>query len=163
MRSDPAEGAAAVRAALARYDEALLRTVSARLFKPRSHWPADELIDRAVESLANPPVVDRRLKDLPPAARTLLAAVGLSRRFEWPVAQLQALLDSGLAVPLPSENGRPIRQWEDWLGATPTTARLLIPATVAERAARDGCGLPQLPGKSFDARVTHTGDGLEWL
>src|SRR5829696_6843464 len=115
MRSDPAEGAAAVRAALARYDEALLRTVSARLFKPRSHWPADELIDRAVETHANPPVIDRRLKDLPPAARHLLAAVGLSRHSTWPVGQLlallatlghsdglapiHALLDAGLAVP----------------------------------------------------------------
>src|SRR5262245_1888395 len=178
MRSDPAEGAAAVRAALSRYDESLLRTVSARLFKPRSHWPADELIDRVVESLANPPVIDRRLKDLPPAARTLLAAIGLSRHYEWPVGQLlallaalghaeglapiQSLLDSGLAIPLPSGNGKPIRQWEDWLGATPTTARLVVPPTVAERAARDGCGLPQLPGKRFDPKLVHTADGLEW-
>jgi Helicase conserved C-terminal domain len=179
MESDPAEGAAAVRAALARYDDALLRTVTARLFKPRSHWPADELIDRAVENLANPPVIDRRLKELPPACRNVLAAVGLSRHYEWPVGQLlallatlghseglapiHALLDAGLAVPVASADGKPFRQWEDWLGAAPTTARLFVPPAVAERAARDGCGLPELPGKRFDPNVVHAADGLEWV
>jgi hypothetical protein len=172
------ESDSAVRASLARYDEALLRTVAARLFKPRSHWPADDLIARAVEALANPPVIDRRLKDLPPAARHLLAAVGLSRRYEWPVGQLLALLaalghsegltpihtllDAGLAVPIVPEEGRPIRQWEDWLGANATAARLYVPPAVADRAARDGCGLPQLPGKRFDPKSIHAADGLEW-
>ncbi|MBO0696915.1 MAG: helicase-associated domain-containing protein [Zavarzinella sp.] len=178
MQSDPADGAAEVRAALARYDESLLRTVTSRLFKPRSHWPVEELIDRAVENLANPPVIDRRLKELPPACRSLLAAIGLSRHYDWPVGQLlallaafghsdglapiQALLDSGLAVPVASANGKPLRQWEDWLGATPTAARLFVPGTVAERAAREGAGLPQLPGKRFDPKTIHAADGLEW-
>ena len=62
---------AAVRASLARLDDSLLRAVAARLFKPRSHWPTGELIDRAVEALGNAPVIDRRLKDLPPSARHL--------------------------------------------------------------------------------------------
>src|SRR5262245_16877006 len=83
---------AAVRASLARFDDSLLRAVAAKLFKPRSQWPADELIDRAVEALSNAPVIDRRLKDLPDSARHLLAAIGLSRRTEWPVGQVVALL-----------------------------------------------------------------------
>src|SRR5262245_47343 len=84
--------AGAVRSALARYDESLLRAVAARLFKPRSQWPADELIDRAADTLGNAPVLDRRLKDLPAAPRQLLAAVGLARRSHWPVGQLLSLL-----------------------------------------------------------------------
>src|SRR5436189_196184 len=75
----------AVRASLARFDDSLLRAVAARLFKPRSQWPTEELIDRAVEALSNAPVIDRRLKDLPPAARHLLASIGLSGRADWPL------------------------------------------------------------------------------
>ena len=84
----------AIQASLTRYDEELLRAVAARLFKPRNQWPVDELIARAVETLANPPVIDRRIKDLPPSCRSLLAAVGLTRRLEWPVGRLLELLAS---------------------------------------------------------------------
>src|SRR4051812_23252950 len=163
MQSDP-DWAAVVGAALARYDESLLRAVAARLFKPRSQWPADELVTRAVDTLGNAPVLDRRLKELPVAGQQLLATIGLSRRAEWPVGQLLALLgtlghsegltpilallDAGLAVPVLPPEGKPVRAWEDWLGAAPTSARLYVPPSVADRAARDGTGLPQLPGKS---------------
>jgi len=169
---------AAVRAALSRYDDPLLRAVAAKLFKPRSQWPAEELIDRAVDALDNAPVIDRRLKDLSPASRRLLAAVGLSRRSDWRVGNLLALLatfghneglapvlslvDSGLAVPVVSEGDKPIRRWEEWLGTAPTAARLYVPPKVAERAAREGTGLAPLPGKQFDPKVVHSADGLEW-
>lgn len=175
----PSDSELAVRAALGRYDDALLRAIASKLFKPRSQWPAEELIDRAVEALANPPVIDRRIKDLSPSCRALLAAIGLIRHRDWSVGQLLALLailghseglmpvlsllDSGLAMPILPETDRPIRRWEDWLGATPTAARLHVPATVAERAIREGTGLPQLASKRFDARHVHTSDGLEWL
>src|SRR5436190_11132783 len=170
MPSDP-DWAGAVRAALSRYDEPLLRAVSAKLFKPRSQWPADELVGRAADTLANAPVVDRRLHDLPPAGRQLLAAVGLSRHFDWPVGPLLALLgtlghteglapiltllDAGLIVPVLPAEGRPLRSWEEWLGGAPTAARVFVPPTVADRAAREGTGLPQLPGKKFDPKVIH--------
>jgi len=169
---------AAVRAALARYDDGQLRAVAAKLFKPRSHWPAEELIDRAVDALENAPVIDRRLKDLSAASRHLLAAIGLSRRSEWPVGNLLALLatfghneglgpvlallDAGLAVPVLPENERPIRRWEDWLGTVPTAARLFVPPKVVERAVREGTGLASLPGKQFEPKVIHSADGLEW-
>jgi Helicase conserved C-terminal domain len=177
MPSDP-DWAGAVRVALTQYDESLLRAVSARLFKPRSQWPPDELIARAVETLGNAPVIDRRLKDLPPACRQLLAAIGLSRHTEWAVGQLLALLgtlghneglapvltllDAGLVLPVLPEEGRPIRSWEEWLGAAPTAARVFVPPPVADRAAREGTGLPQLPGKRFDPKMIHAADGLEW-
>jgi hypothetical protein len=177
MQSDPA-WAPAVRAALARYDEPLLRAVAARLFKPRSQWPPDELVTRAADTLANAPVIDRRLKELSPAPRQLLAAVGLSRHFDWPVGRLLALLgtlghaeglapiltllDAGLTVPVLPGEGKPLRSWEEWLGAAPTAARVFVPPPVADRAAREGTGLPHLPGKKFDPKVVHVGDGLEW-
>jgi hypothetical protein len=178
MESDPA-WADRVRAALTRYDETLLRAVAGRLFKPRSQWPVEDLIDRVVETLNNPPVIDRRVKDFPPAGRTLLAAVGLSRCPDWSVGQLLALLaalghtegaapvlqllDNGLAFPILPDEARPIRSWEDWLGTDPTTARLMVPTPVADRAAREGVSLPQLPGKKFDPRPVHSADGLEWF
>ena len=100
------------------------------------------------------------------------------RRADWPVGQLlallatlghteglgpiQALLDAGLAVPILPESDKPIRGWEDWLGMSPTAAKLHVPATVADRAAREGTGLPQLASKKFDAKAIHVGDGLEW-
>jgi hypothetical protein len=167
-----------VRTTLGRYDESLLRAVAARLFKPRSQWPADELAARAADTLTNAPVIDRRLKELPPACRVLLAATGLARRREWAVGQLiellaalghaeglapiLTLLDSGLLLPVLPESISPLRDWESWLGTTPTAARVIVPNTVSERAVREGTGLPQLPGKRFDPKVMHTADGLEW-
>jgi len=167
-----------IQGVLARYDETLLRAVAARLFKPRNQWPVEELIARTVETLGNPPVIDRRLKDLPPSCRTLLAAVGLTRRLEWPVgrllevlasmghseglAPLLALLDAGLAFPILPEELQSLRDWEGWLGSSPTTARLMFPPIVAERASREGTGLAQLPSKKFDPKTIHVSDGLEW-
>jgi hypothetical protein len=172
------QSVSAVRNALACYEEPLLRAVAARLFKPRSHWPVEELVDRAVESLNNTPVIDRRLKELPPSCRALLAAIGLSRRTEWRagrlvellatlghaegLAPILTLLDAGLAVPLLPDSTTKLRDWDAWLGSSPMHARLAVPSLVAERASREGTGLPQLPNKRFDARAIHAADGLEW-
>ncbi|HKB02668.1 MAG TPA: helicase-associated domain-containing protein, partial [Gemmataceae bacterium] len=178
MESDRVAWAEAVRAALSRYDDSLLRSVAARLFKPRNQWPADELVARSVATLSNTPVIDRRLRELPPSSRHLVAAVGLSRNSSWSVGQLVAvlatighseglapllvLLDAGLAFPVLPDGTNVIRQWEDWLGSRPTAARVFIPPPVADRATRDGLPLPQLSGKAFEAKVIHAADGLEW-
>ncbi|HJZ91514.1 MAG TPA: helicase-associated domain-containing protein [Gemmataceae bacterium] len=178
MESDRSAWAEAVRAGLARYDEPLLRAVAARLFKPRNQWPPDELAARAVATLSNTPVIDRRLKELPPSPRHLLATVGRSRHSTWTVGQLLALLgalghseglapilillDTGLAVPVLTDAVKTLRDWEEWLSASPTTARLIIPPPIADRATRDGLPLPQLRGKKFDAKAVHVADGLEW-
>ncbi len=167
-----------VQSSLARYDEALLRAVAARLFKPRSQWPFDELVTRAAETLTNLPVIDRRLKELPPSGRALLAAIGISRRCKWRVGQLLellatlghaeglapilTLLDAGMVVPILPDSIATLRNWEAWLGATPAMATLVVPPIVAERAIREGTGLPQLPSKRFDAKAIHSADGLAW-
>src|SRR3954468_4085689 len=77
---------------LSRYDEPLLRAVAARLVKPRTNQPVEELLDKSVAALANAPVIDRRVKDLPAAGRALLAVVGLSRQPRWRVGHLISLL-----------------------------------------------------------------------
>ena len=50
----------------------LLRQVAHKLCKPRNQWPVDELLDRLVSALNNAAMVDRRLKELPPACRQIL-------------------------------------------------------------------------------------------
>src|SRR5262249_54011472 len=104
-----------LRQTLSSYDEPLLRQVAGSLCKPRSQWPAEELIDRSVQTVGNPAVIDRRLRDLAPEARRLLGLVGHSRQPRWPVGSLvelgvalgatdglaavQILLDAGLLYP----------------------------------------------------------------
>src|SRR5439155_23414164 len=91
-----------LRRTLLSYDEALLRQVAQRLLRPRSQWPVEELVERLVTALANPVMLDRRLKEMPPACRQLLALIGHSRQPRWAAGHLVELLatlghDDGLA------------------------------------------------------------------
>ena len=80
------------REALAHYNEPLLRAVADKLVRPRAKQPADELLDKAAATLTNAPVIDRRIKDQPPAARKLIALIGMSRQPRWKVGHLITLL-----------------------------------------------------------------------
>jgi hypothetical protein len=88
----PAYWSSRVEETLSCYDEALLRQVSARLFKPRSEWPARELIDRSLATLDNAAVLDRRLNDLELPGRRLLACMYHSRQPRWRLGSLLELL-----------------------------------------------------------------------
>src|SRR4051794_28989726 len=77
---------------LRRYDEELLRQVTARLVRPRGQWPATELIERCVTAVSNAAVIDRRCRDMEPASRRLLALIGQSRQPRWYVGNLVELL-----------------------------------------------------------------------
>ena len=81
------------RDALARYSDPLLRAVASRLIKPRGQQPADELLERSISTLNNPPVVDRRLREAPDAVRKMLAVMGRSRQPLWKVEHLIALIE----------------------------------------------------------------------
>src|SRR5437867_4006827 len=74
------------------YDEPLLRHVAGKLCRPRSQWPVPELIARCLATVANAAVIDRRLDDLEPAARRLLALIGHSRQARWKVGNLVELM-----------------------------------------------------------------------
>ncbi len=163
-----------VRQTLRSYDETLLRRVAGKLCKPRSQWPAAELIDRSLEVLHNPAALDRRLKDLEPAARQILAAIGHSRQPRWPVGSLveiavalghadglapvQALLDAGLIFPLVAEKTR-LKHFDLWLGqAAPPL--VLAPATVTQRVLDEPLPL-EVPGALRLAGPVQETDGLD--
>ena len=169
-----------VRDALSRYDEPLLRAVAGKLVKPRTNQPLDELLDKAVGILLNPPQIDRRIKELPPASRKLLAVIGLSRQPRWAVGHLitllaslghaegfapvRAALDAGLLYPeLPG--GLPLDDFDRWLGAGGTFAAVAFahPA-VAARARGEDLELPDLSDGSAEASPSQVrlADGLEW-
>ena len=117
------------RRALEGYDAKLLRQVANRLFRPRNEWPIDELIARTLNTLTNPPVLDRRLKDLPPACRQVLALIGHSRQPCWRVGNLvemlvtlghndglepiRTLIDSGLLFPFFADSVPPKQRLKD--------------------------------------------------
>lgn len=169
------------RTALSHYDETLLRSVAAKLFKPRNQWPVEELIDRSIEAFTNAPMIDRRVRELPTAAQQLLAVIALSRQPRWTVGQLLALLgcmehqegllpittllDTGLILPevQGGEAAAKIRQWEDWIGTTTMHARIAVHPAVTERAMKVPTGLPVLPGKKFEVKDVRVADGLEWF
>lgn len=169
-----------VREALGRYSEPLLRQVVQKLLKPRNQWPVEELVDRSVASLTNIAVLDRRLKDLPESSRKLLTAVGLSRQPIWRVGELLGLLavlnhvegmtpilnlvEAGLAHPVANAVSPPLKQFEDWLGASGmTAAKLMIHPAVSERLRNEDLGLPVMPSRKMEPAALPAGDGYEWL
>jgi hypothetical protein len=140
-----------LRRTLELYDESLLRQVAARLFRPRSQWPAEELIERSLATLDNPAVVDRRLQDLEASGRQLLACLGRSRQPRWRLGNLVELLtalgekdglqavfqlfETGLLYPdlqpvtcsspaditRPPAGSRRLKSFEQWLGQASAT------------------------------------------
>jgi hypothetical protein len=166
----PATWSDRLRRTLACYDEPLLRQVAGRLFKPRSQWPAEELIERSLNTVHNPAVLDRRLADLDPAARQLLALIGHSRQPRWQVGNLVemlvalghgdglgavvSLLQAGLLYPeiAPASGGNGsgprLRQFDQWLTQT-EGRRLTVFAhpLVTGRLSLEDLALPECPGQ----------------
>jgi hypothetical protein len=159
------------RQTLACYDEALLRQVAARLVKPRNQWPVEDLIERSAATIANPVVIDRRLQDLTPPARRVLALIGHSRQPYWRLGNLVELtialghgdglqpvlelLEAGLLYPslhgtreTPNTNGVPVKKiksFEQWMGAPgPSGLLVFVPPQIAARALGEDLGLPDL-------------------
>lgn len=164
-----------IHSALSQYAEPLARQVAAKLVRPRTNQPLEELLEKAVGTLGNPPVIDRRIKDLSAAARKLLALIGLSRQPRWKVGHLLSLLaalghaegftpiqeslESGLLVP--DVHGEPLSDFAAWLGASGTLAATVFAhPVVAARARSEDLELPNLAsGAGAPARVA---DGLDW-
>jgi hypothetical protein len=181
--SDPAAWSDRLRQALGRYDEALLRRVAAKLVRTRNQWPAEELIERAVATVANAAVIDRRLHDLEPAARQLLALVAQSRQPRWrlgnlvelvvalgeceePFRPILALFENGLLYPDLSglASATRLKSFEQVLGLAGTAGLTAFahPA-VAARALGTDLGLPELPAAPVTAPSAREADGLEWV
>lgn len=178
MPTDAEQPIALVRAALDGYSEAVRRQVAASLLKPRNPIPVDELSDRILTTLANPPVVDRRLKDLSPAARKLLALLGLTRRPSWKVghllttlavvghadgvAPLKEAFDAGLLYPRRAAGAPALDAFEEWLGSAGVLeAAVFAHPLVASRARTEPFDLPDL-GDGEDHPPAGQPDGMEW-
>ncbi len=170
---------ARVREALARYAEPLARLVAGRLVKPRTTQPLDDLLDKAIATLLNPPVIDRRVRELPPAARKLMAVIGLSRQPRWKVGHLisllaalghaegfapvEAMFENGLLYPELNPHGPPLDDFASWLGQSGTLSAVAFahPA-VAGRARGEDMGLPDLTDREAGPFNPRPADGLEW-
>ena len=192
MPTDPATWSEYLRRTLQCYDEPLLRQVVGRLCRPRNQWPAAELIERSLNTLQNPAVLDRRIGDLSPAGRQLLALIGHSRQPRWPVGNLVEMLvtlgqpdglqpilevlQAGLLYPelvAWEETGEAppatrIKTFEQWL-AQAEGSRLVVFAhpLVTARVPADHLGLPACPAATLasgrgTALTVHEADGLEW-
>jgi hypothetical protein len=183
MSSDPAVWSDLLRQALERYDEPLLRQVAAKLVRTRNQWPVEELIDRAAATIANAAVIDRRLQELDPAARQLLALLARSRQPLWrlgnlvelvialgqreePFAPILTLFANGLLYPDPASFGSALRLkgFEQLIGlAGNGGVRVFTHPAVAARALSAAVDLPELPAVAVGAAPLREADGLEWL
>lgn len=165
---------------LNRYDAGLLRQVAGKLCRPRSQWPREELVERSLATLSNPPVLDRRLKELSPPGRRLIALISHGRQMRWSVgllmelqlslgeqeglAAILELLQAGLLYPdLPPGDSRPgPRNFSQWLEQT-LRPQVLCPPSVSQRLLREPLAWPDLPeGRTLVGPVLES-DGLEWL
>jgi hypothetical protein len=188
--TDPAFWSDYLRQTLECYEEPLLRQVAAHLFKPRSHWPREELIDRCVDTFRNAAVLDRRLQDLPEPGRRLLTCIGHSRQFRWKLGNLLELLaalgggqgpelaltlfEAGLLYPdllnragasePPTARTQPrLKSFESWLTQGQGTAfATFIHPELAYRALAGDLGLPVLAADVHPGSAVHEADGLEW-
>ena len=171
-----------LRLTLAAYAEPLLRQVAAKLVRPRGQWPADELIAKGLAAVANPAVLDRRLKELDPAARQLLALIGHSRQPVWALGNLVEmmialghadglkpafdLLSAGLLYPYftpPPQRGTRVQTFEQWLGfAGPAGLTVFTLPLIAGRAVGEPLPLPDLSQSAIrNPQSAMEADGLE--
>lgn len=184
MRPDPVEDFAPadlrVRAVLRRYDEVLLRDVTRRLLKPRNQWPVEELIEKSIQMLNNPVSIDRKLRELPPAALGLMAMLGFAGLTSCTMSDLlsllrlldnddslgpvTALLDQGLIfADLPDVGSFKLKSFEDWYASAPAYAcGMAFHPAVMTRARILMPRLPMLQSRPEAGEVASSADGLEW-
>jgi hypothetical protein len=172
--------ATTTRATLERYAEPLVRQIAHRLIKPRNQWPVADLIDRIVATLENAPAIDRRVKDLSPASRKLLALMAFSRQPVWRLSNLLSMLAAlghaegttpveelfleGLLYPVMAPDAPKLRTFVDWFGqATATQFSVYAPPVITGRTRVVDLGLPELASAKSARDDARTADGLEWL
>ncbi len=176
----PPDWTAHLRAILTRYDEPLLRQVANNLLRLRSWRSTDELVDKLTAAAENAAVIDRRVRDIDPEARGLIALIALSRQPRWRLGGLLELLSGlgaadgmavifhlfevGLLYPELAAEKKRLKNLEEWLGrGTATAFRVFAHPQVTARAA--GQDLPALdPALTVEA-VTEPreADGLDWF
>jgi hypothetical protein len=164
---------------VARYTPALRRRVADQLVRSRSQRSGEELIEKLASTTASVPVIDRRLRELDVAARSLLALVHLSRLPRWRLGGLLELLsalqtDDGMAVvfrlfeagllyPELPDSGPQLSSFEDWLTRAASSGyRVFAPLKITERAASPPPELTPLVETTAAATDIREADGLEY-
>jgi hypothetical protein len=164
---------------LERYREPLLRQVVAKLLRPRSQWPVPELIERCLALVGNAAVIDRRLQELEPAGRQVLALIEHSRQPVWRLGNVVEmlitlghadglkpvleLLEAGLLYPFLNTSVSSLGSFEEWLGqAGGVDLRVFAHPGVAARALGEPLGMPELRPAKVTGLAIHETDGLEW-
>jgi hypothetical protein len=161
------------------YDESLLRQVASKLIRPRSQWPAGELIERCLAAFDNLAIIDRRLRELELPERRLLALIGHSGQPRWRVIRLvematalgdadglqtvRNLLEAGLLYPELPETFKRLRSFNSWLTqAGPSGPAVFTHSQVLRRAEREDLKLPTFPVAAEPVGGICEADGLEW-
>jgi hypothetical protein len=179
LLSEPATWIERIEWTLERYDEPLLRQVSAQLFRPRNQWPVEELVARNLATVGNAAAIDRRLQTLEPASRRVLALIGHSRQPRWRLGSLiemlavlehgadtrpvLALLETGLLYPVLPDTVTRLRDFEHWLTLGGANGpEVFAPPEITARAIGEDLGLPACPGETAVTGGSQEADGLEW-
>ena len=164
------------RHALHRYSETLLRRIADNLVKPRTKLDPSELIERCFAALENAALVDRRIRDLSPGPKAVLAAIARSRQPLWKTGHLIALAAAlghaegfttvaellGAGLLYPAETALPIADFDSWFAASGGLhASCSVPHSVASRAAASPLPVPPLPSEHSVVPFRHS-DGLDW-
>jgi len=160
------------------YSEPLRRSVCAALIKPRHTMPLEELVPKAIAVLQNPPVVDRRLKELTVPCRKILAVMALTRVYRWKLGHLLAalhcagersglepfrqLLEAGFLYPELAPE-QVLDSFEQWTTQPEYLQRTVMAVpSVSQRANIEPLELAEI-GAANAGGVGRIADGLEWI
>jgi hypothetical protein len=167
-----------LRTALSRCDAEFVRQIAGNLLRLRQKQTTAELLDKLTAWPGNPVSVDRRLRELPSASRTLLALLSLSRQPAWRLHHLlellscldvpdglemvRELISTGFLCPLPFEEKLKLKDFEDWLGKGAASGHWLFAhPQVSARAVHVGWELAAPPSAVSDVHDIREADGLE--
>lgn len=167
-----------------------MRTVAGNALKVRQKLPVAEIREQLLTWHSNPPQIDRRLKELTPTARTLLALMHVGKRAQWRIGTLLELVSclngqgadtlavdglkvveelflQGMIVPLANQDRKKLNSFEEWLGQGVTqNYKVWIAPEIMARAAGDWAMLPELAVADRNLTTSATSretDGLEWF
>ena len=164
--AEPCDWSELVRDTLASYAEPLLFRVSSKLVKPKIGQDVEGLAEKAAETQTNPPVIDRRLREIGDTPRELLRLIALSRQPRWAIGHLldlaaatgstegfgtvRELLEAGLMFP---HLRFPIAEFDEWFGRVGLRATAFVHPAVLTRVRG---------GSASGAAEPPASDGLDW-
>ena len=167
-----------VRDTFERYEAVVRLTILSALAKPRQPMEMDDLTDKAMNVLLNPPVIDRRIRELPGACRKLLAVMAITRNYRWRIGDMLqvlstlghhdglvpflTLMENGLLYPALADEQADFKLDDLATSAESIHRYVFALPEVACRGLREPMDLPAL-GEEHADWTGQTPDGLEWM